>query len=382
MEFSTVALLLLLLLVLALAYANGTNDVSKAIATLVGSGVTDYRTAILWGTIWTTVGAAVSGIVAGAMLNTFSTGLIQPGIAAPPALAGAVLFGAIAWVLVASRTGLPVSTTHALTGALVGAGLVAIGSDGLTWSAITQKIALPLLLSPVLALSLSLVLHPVIRFIAGRWEGTCLCVMPESRALVTIDERGNTRTLFQASALGEPVVAVPSQCDRAGLRGVTIGLDTIHWISSGLTSLARGINDAPKILAMLLLGGALASWPSEIMKVAAFAGAALAMGLGSFIGGYRVTEVLAEKVTRMDHVEGLSANVTTSALVLVTATMGLPVSTTHVSSSAIIGIGILKGLKAVRWTTVRDMVLAWVVTLPVAGILSALAYLAFTRFLH
>jgi len=377
MEFSTVALLLLL--VLALAYANGTNDVSKAIATLVGSGVTDYRTAILWGTIWTTVGAAVSGIVAGAMLNTFSTGLIQPGIAAPPALAGAVLFGAIAWVLVASRTGLPVSTTHALTGALVGAGLVAIGSDGLTWSAITQKIALPLLLSPVLALSLSLVLHPVIRFIAGRWEGTCLCVMPESRALVTIDERGNTRTLFQASALGEPVVAVPSQCDRAGLRGVTIGLDTIHWISSGLTSLARGINDAPKILAMLLLGGALASWPSEIMKVAAFAGAALAMGLGSFIGGYRVTEVLAEKVTRMDHVEGLSANVTTSALVLVTATMGLPVSTTHVSSSAIIGIGILKGLKAVRWTTVRDMVLAWVVTLPVAGILSALAYLILSR---
>jgi len=374
--------LLLFTLVLALAYANGTNDVSKAIATLVGSGVTDYRTAILWGTIWTTVGAAVSGIVAGAMLNTFSTGLIQPGIAAPPALAGAVLFGAIAWVLVASRTGLPVSTTHALTGALVGAGLVAIGSDGLTWSAITQKIALPLLLSPVLALSLSLVLHPVIRFIAGRWEGTCLCVMPESRALVTIDERGNTRTLFQASALGEPVVAVPSQCDRAGLRGVTIGLDTIHWISSGLTSLARGINDAPKILAMLLLGGALASWPSEIMKVAAFAGAALAMGLGSFIGGYRVTEVLAEKVTRMDHVEGLSANVTTSALVLVTATLGLPVSTTHVSSSAIIGIGILKGLKAVRWTTVRDMVLAWVVTLPVAGILSALAYLAFTRFLH
>jgi len=373
--------LLLFTLVLALAYANGTNDVSKAIATLVGSGVTDYRTAILWGTIWTTVGAAVSGIVAGAMLNTFSTGLIQPGIAAPPALAGAVLFGAIAWVLVASRTGLPVSTTHALTGALVGAGLVAIGSDGLTWSAITQKIALPLLLSPVLALSLSLVLHPVIRFIAGRWEGTCLCVMPESRALVTIDERGNTRTLFQASALGEPVVAVPSQCDRAGLRGVTIGLDTIHWISSGLTSLARGINDAPKILAMLLLGGALASWPSEIMKVAAFAGAALAMGLGSFIGGYRVTEVLAEKVTRMDHVEGLSANVTTSALVLVTATLGLPVSTTHVSSSAIIGIGILKGLKAVRWTTVRDMVLAWVVTLPVAGILSALAYLALSRLL-
>ncbi|TLY43204.1 MAG: inorganic phosphate transporter [Nitrospirae bacterium] len=373
--------LLSLLLVLALAYANGTNDVSKAIATLVGSGITNYRTAILWGTVWTVAGAGLSAFVASAMLKTFSKGLIQAGIATPPALALAILIGAIGWVLVASRTGLPVSTTHALTGALVGAGLVAIGSDGLTWSAITQKIALPLLLSPVLALSLSLVLHPVIRFIAGRWEGTCLCVMPESRAVVTIDERGNTRTLFQTSALGRPVVAVPSQCDRAGLRGMTVGLDTIHWISSGLTSLARGVNDAPKILAMLLLGSAVASWPSVTVQLGTLAAVAFAMGLGSYIGGFRVTEVLAEKVTRMDHIEGLSANLTTSLLVLVSATMGLPVSTTHVSSSAIIGIGVLKGLRAVRWTTVRDMVLAWVATLPAAGILAALAYLILSRLL-
>ncbi len=369
----------LFVFVLALAYANGTNDVSKAIATLVGSGVANYRSTVLWGAIWTTVGAAASGVVAGAMLNTFSTGLLQPGVAAPPALAGAVLIGAIAWVLVASRMGLPVSTTHALTGALVGGGLVAFGSDGLAWPAITQKIALPLLLSPVLALSLSFVLYPAIRVIAGRWEGACLCVMPASRALVSVDAHGNTRTLFQASTLEQPVVAVPAQCDRAGLQGVTVGLDTIHWISSGLTSLARGVNDAPKILAMLLLGGAVAAWPSDTMKVAAFAGAALAMGLGSFIGGYRVTEVLAEKVTRMDHVEGLSANLTTSSLVLVTATMGLPVSTTHVSSSAIIGIGLLKGLRAVRWATVRDMVLAWIVTLPAAGLLAGLAYVVLSQ---
>src|SRR3989449_5378795 len=163
--------------------------------------------------------------------------------------------------------------------------------------------------------------------------------------------------------------------------GVTVGLDTIHWISSGLTSLARGVNDAPKILAMLLLGGTVAAWPSDTMKVAAFAGAALAMGLGGFIGGYRVTEVLAEKVTRMDHVEGISANLTTSSLVLVTATMGLPVSTTHVSSSAIIGIGLLKGLRAVRWATVRDMVLAWLVTLPVSALLAGLAYVVLSRLL-
>ncbi len=375
MEFS----LLALLLVMALAYANGTNDVSKAIATLIGSGVTDYRTAILWGTIWTVAGAGLSALVADAMLKTFSKGLIQPGIATPPALALAVLIGAMAWVLVASRTGLPVSTTHALTGALVGAGLMSIGSQGLMWPAVAGKIGLPLLLSPILALTVSFLIHPVLKHIAARWEGACLCVMPASRALVTIDAQGNTRTLLQASALGQPVVAVPAQCDRAGLQGLAVGLDSVHWLSSGLASLARGANDTPKIMAMLLLGSATASWPSVTAQLGTLAVVALAMGLGSYIGGFRVTEVLAEKVTRMDHVEGLSANLTTSSLVLVSATMGLPVSTTHVSSSAIIGIGLLKGLRAVRWTTVRDMVLAWIVTLPAGALLAALAYFILSR---
>ncbi|MGH7206936.1 MAG: inorganic phosphate transporter, partial [Nitrospiraceae bacterium] len=102
---------------------------------------------------------------------------------------------------------------------------------------------------------------------------------------------------------------------------------------------------------------------------------------GSYWGGLRVTEVLAERVTRMDHVEGLSANLTTSSLVLISATLGLPVSTTHVSSSAIIGIGLLKGIEAVRWTTVRNMVLAWVITLPAAAVLACLAYLVLSGLL-
>ena len=107
----------LFVLLLALAFANGTNDVSKAIATLVGSGITNYRTAIVWGTVWTVLGASVSGLVASAMVKTFRSGLIAPGTATPPALALAVLTGSMIWVLIASRTGLPVSTTHALMGA-------------------------------------------------------------------------------------------------------------------------------------------------------------------------------------------------------------------------------------------------------------------------
>jgi PiT family inorganic phosphate transporter len=105
------------------------------------------------------------------------------------------------------------------------------------------------------------------------------------------------------------------------------------------------------------------------------------MGFGSYIGGLRVTEVLAEKVTKMNHTEGLSANLTTASLVLVSGSLGLPVSTTHVSSSAIIGIGLLKGWNNVRWTTVRDMVLAWVVTLPTSAFLACITYLIITRVL-
>jgi PiT family inorganic phosphate transporter len=366
-------------LVLVLAFANGTNDVSKAIATLVGSGVTDYRTALTWGTVWTVLGAGLSAFVATAMVRTFSQGLLEPGTVLPATLGLSVLAGAMVWVLIASRTGMPVSTTHALTGAIVGAGLMAFGGHALLWPKIFKNIALPLLLSPVLALTVSLMIHPMIRGLGARWEGACLCLMPHARALVTIDATGGTRTLFQATALGLPITAtVPAHCDRAGLRGVTLGLDSIHWLSSGLTSLARGTNDAPKIAAILLLGSATV-WPNAHTQLAVFVGVAMAMGLGSYWGGRRVTEVLAEKVTKMDHVEGLSANVTTSSLVFSAALLGLPVSTTHVSSSSIIGIGLLKGRQAVRWSTVRDMVLAWIVTLPASALLASLAYLVLRR---
>lgn len=366
--------LLIFALVLALAYANGTNDVSKAIATLVGSGITNYRAAILWGTFWTMVGAGAAALVASAMVKTFSQGLVQAGTSIPPTVAMAVLAGAMAWVLCASYTGLPVSTTHALTGAIVGAGVAALAGETLVWPAIIKKIALPLLFSPLLSLAVSWLLYPLMRLLSARWEGACLCLMPASHALITVDAQGNTRTLFQAIGLTQPVMAVPSQCDRTGLRGLVVGLDTVHWLSSGLASFARGANDAPKIVAMLLLGSATATWPSSSFQLTAFGGVALAMGLGSYVGGLRVTRVLAENVTKLDHVQGLSANLATSLLVLLSGTLGLPVSTTHVSSSAIIGIGLRKGVLAVSWSTVRHMVLAWIVTLPATAFLTFLSY--------
>ncbi|NIN68424.1 MAG: inorganic phosphate transporter, partial [Anaerolineae bacterium] len=367
------------LLVLTLAYANGANDVSKAVATLVGSGVTNYRNAILWGTSWTMAGAAASAFVTHTLVKTFSQGLVRENTVLQPSFASAVVTGAMVWVLFASRTGLPVSTTHALTGALVGTGLVAVGGEALIWPEIMKKIVLPLLLSPFLALTCSFLIHPTVRLLARRWEGTCLCLMPTARALVAIDAHGATRTLFQAPTFGQPVVALPSRCDRANLRGLTMQLDTLHWFSSGVASFARGTNDAPKIVAMLLLGTTTASWPSAWSQFVAFGGVAIAMGLGSYVGGLRVTEVLAEKVTTMNHTEGLSANLTTSSLVLIAGTLGLPVSTTHLSGSAIIGIGLHKGRRGVHWVTVRDIIFAWFVTLPVAALVACLVFLMLAR---
>ena len=144
---------------------------------------------------------------------------------------------------------------------------------------------------------------------------------------------------------------------------------------------SRSRNVMAQMAAMLLLGSATATWSSTSSQLAAFGGVTIAMGFGSYFGGLRVTEVLAENVTKMNHAERLSANLTTSSLVLASGFLGLPVSTTHLSSSAIIGIGLLKGWKSVRWTTVRDMVLAWVVTLPASALLAGVAYLILTKVL-
>ena len=152
-------------------------------------------------------------------------------------------------------------------------------------------------------------------------------------------------------------------------------LDGIHWLSSALTSFARGLNDTPKIVAL----GAVASATLGVSGLPFYAAVALAMAAGSVAGGKRVTETLARRVTAMSATEGFSANLVTTVLVGAASLAALPVSTTHVSSSAIVGIGLHRGAKTVDWKTVTDMLLAWVVTLPVAGLVGAGAYALLSR---
>ncbi len=306
--------------ILGLAYANGANDVSKGIATLVDAGVTDYRRALLWGTLWTGVGAVASAFAARQLVATFSAGLLANGARFGPHAAIAVLLGTIGWLLLATQMGLPVSTTHSITGAIVGVGTISAGVSGVAWEKVVQKVALPLALGPVLAIGLGLVAYALLRI-----SPTAL---PYGR---------------------------------------------LHWLSSGGASMARALNDTPKIVA--LGAGFLVVPGSERVPVWIFLSTAAAMVAGSWAGGRRVTHTLAERVTQLDDREGLGANLATALPVSFASTRGLPVSTTHVASAAIVGVGARRGRRAVRWRTVGEVALAWLVTLPVAALFGIAAYL-------
>ena len=354
----------LLLASFALAYANGSNDVSKGIATLVGSGVTEFKSAVAWGAFWTFAGAAASAFAAQGLVATFS----GSGFLARPAegagFLAAVSIGAVAWVALATRTGLPVSTTHAIAGALAGAGMVAQGASALHWKWIGQRVALPLALSPVLSTALLLALYPILRRGLSKVDRYCVCV--EKRAEIGPDGAAALAAVSEAAVVA-PREECASSFSVAGRINVT---DALHWFSAALTSLARGLNDTPKIVAL----GAAAAAYWHVAGIPFFLAVAVAMGAGSLVSGLRVTETLARGVTRMSPTEGFSANLATSALVGLASLFSLPVSTTHVSSGAIIGIGLHRGSRSVSWGSVRGMALAWLVTLPASGLAAAIAY--------
>jgi PiT family inorganic phosphate transporter len=358
--------LILTLLALLLAWANGSNDISKGIATLVGSGVSNFRTAVIWGTLWTVTGGIVAAFASQSLVATFSgKGFLATAVGGPAFLT-AVAIGAIAWVLFASRTGLPVSTTHSIAGALAGAGIVAQGAQALHWGAFAQKVALPLGLSPVISVLLVYAVFPLLARATARVEAYCLCL--ERRVLAAVPAAG---ALVVMSETTETVVGTEAECASSPTVAARLSaVDALHWVSSALTSFARGLNDTPKIVAL----GIVASATLGISGVPFYLVVSLAMGAGSLIAGFRVTETLACKVTPMSPGEGFAANLVTTLLVGAASLVALPVSTTHVSSSAIIGVGLHRGAETIHWRTVRDMLLAWVVTLPVSALIGAGAF--------
>ncbi len=308
---------LLLFAVCFVAYTNGANANFKGVASLYGSGTTSLRRALWWGTFTTFVGALCAALLTGEMLWKFGgRGLVPDALAQSPDFLLAVGLGAALTSLLATKLGFPVSTTHALVGALLGAGEVGSGT-GVNIGALGKTFVQPLLISPLLAVVVGGAVYFALKAVR---------LAPDHRTGV---------------------------------------LDTAHFLSAGAASFARGLNDTPKIAALLVAAPALDTrWGMVAV--------ALTMALGALLDADRVAETLGKKVTEMNPCQGFAANLATAVLVTTASFHSLPVSTTHVSVGALLGIGITT--RQAKWRSVGSIVLCWIITLPCAAVLAALVF--------
>ena len=371
-------LALLFLATCFLAYSNGANDNFKGVASLFGSRTCGYRTAISWATVTTFAGSIMSIFLAQTLLEKFSgKGIVPDQFVGSEYLVLAVAAGAGLTVILATLTGFPISTTHALTGAIIGCGLVAVG-PAVNFAALGKGFVLPLLLSPVLAIAMAgtlYILFRALRLATGISKEWCICLGAEERVLaipqpsalalraapsavtLTINEQENCRMRYAGSFLG------------VGAQQV---MDAGHFLSAGIVSFARGLNDTPKIVALLLL------WKTLDIRWG-FAAIAASMAIGGLLNARKVAETMSKKITAMNHGQGFTANLTTAILVVLASLYGLPVSTTHVSVGSLFGIGLTTGQANAR--VVNAIVLSWLITLPCAAILAGSIYWM-TTFLH
>ena len=352
-----------------LAYANGANDNFKGVATLFGSKTTNYKIAIWWATFSTITGSIFSVLLANALLKNFSgKGLVPEAIADTGSFHLAVALGAAITVIIATFTGFPISTTHGITGALTGAGLAAIGTQ-LNFEALGKSFFIPLLLSPLIASVLGILIYRLFHYsrqalnIEKAW---CVCV-GDRQKLVPITNQGNIQFV---SAMPEIAIDTTEKCSQKYV-GNFLGIDSqkvvdiCHFLSAGAVSFARGLNDTPKIVALLL-------------TVTAFSiqGGMLAVGLGMAIGGLlnarKVAMTVSNKITTLNPGKGLAANLVTGFLVIFASRMGVPVSTTHVSVGSIFGVGVVS--KTAHLGMFSKVLSSWLLTLPTAAIISFTAY--------
>ena len=356
---------------LFLAYGNGANDNFKGVATLYGSGTTSYRSALGWSTVTTFAGSVAALFVARGLLITFSgKGLVSESVLAMPAFPVATALAAALTVMTATRLGFPISTTHALIGALLGAGLRASAAD-LDLSHLGSALFLPLLASPVVALLGALLLYPIMRFFRKK-----LGVKKTTRIRLSLEPASPALSDSQTMALQQspqlPSVRIDSDDEEAseysgqllGLHAKNI-LDSAHYLSAGAVCFARGLNDTPKIAAILLAASVFSNTPALLLV-------GLAMVIGGLIHASRVAETVSHKVTRMNAGQGFTANLVTAGIVIAASRFSLPVSTTHVSCGTLIGIGTVT--KSANWKKIAEILLAWAITLPVAMVLGYLCF--------
>jgi len=347
---------LMLIGALFLAFSNGANDNFKGFATVWGSHSLSYRRALTLATIATAAGSLASVLLAHGLVQQFSgKGLVPDSMASSQGFMASVAIGAAAAVMTATRIGMPVSTTHALLGALIGSGL-ASGWSTINLGALGGSFLLPLLVSPVMAAVLGVTVYSLVRRV--RPEIDCACVVQDQSLSISHEAAAVARFAAVPSLLAAPM----EKCERmpgiAVRLAIPAALNRIHVLSASAICFARGVNDTPKLAALLVAAGSVSPQGSAALI-------AVAMGLGGVLLARRVAETMSLKINHLDNAQGISANLITAVLVIFASKWGLPVSTTHVSVGSISGVGARAG--TLEWPALRAVLLSWVATLPFAA---------------
>jgi PiT family inorganic phosphate transporter len=255
--------------------------------------------------------------------------------------------------MIATRAGLPISTTHALIGGLIGAGLAASPGE-VQFGKLWNTFLLPLLLSPALAASMGVVAYRLLRLRPEKKDCACVVVSagnPVPGAIASI-----------GVAAPRLIISEDATCDRLAAPAARLSiahiLDRLHIFSAGLICFARGVNDTPKLAAMLIASHLVNAEVSALLIAAV-------MAAGGLLFAGHVAATMSRRITRMDHTQGVAANLITAALVLCASQLGVPVSTTHVSVGSIAGVG--AGADALNGDMLRSVLLSWIATLPMAA---------------
>ena len=327
----TYALLGVMALALAFDYVNGFHDTANAIATSVSTRALKPQWAIVMSAAANFLGALTGTAVA----TTIGAGLISHQ-AEGQAVIAAALVGAIAWNLFTWRLGIPSSSSHALIGGLLGAAAVAAGLGSWNVGGIVGKVLLPLVGSPVAGFVLALLLMVVI---------------------FNVFRRAHPRTMNDS-------------------------FRRLQVLSAAFMAFSHGSNDAQKTMGVMTLALLTAGLIPEFkVPLPVILAAATAMSLGTAAGGWRIIRTMGTRVVKLDPVHGFAAETTAASVIIIASHFGMPVSTTHVISGAIMGAGSSDRFNAVHWAVARNIGIAWVLTLPAAGGVAAIAYLVLRPFL-
>jgi PiT family inorganic phosphate transporter len=334
-------LIMVIIAALVFDYINGFHDAANAIATVVSTGVLPIRTAVILAGVLNFIGAIVGVEVA----KTISKGFADPADVTQ-AVVLAALIGASIWNILTWWWGIPSSSTHALIGGLAGAVVAHAGVSAFNWSTLTQKVLVPLVLSPLLGFVMAFGMMIALLWIVRRMRPAVV-------------QRGSRRLqLVSASAMA----LSHGTADAQKAMGI-ITLALVAFTASGATGMPHW---------MLPQGDAVPTW--------VIVSCALAIAAGTMAGGKRIIKTMGAKIIKITPLQGFAAETAGAATILLASWQGIPVSTTHCISASIMGVGASKRLSAVRWGVAGNIVLAWVLTLPLSAGFAFLSMIAL-RFL-